>query len=155
MGGYRWEHLGVATKGKFPLWALLVTLLIGVVCAIAIVVAVQAKLGRTPSSDFLREVVGEDQVVLDRRSEGGGSSESDTRTVVIKGEPSAETLLDRIHRTGGWSRLGDGLERDEDGLCVVAYDASEYLAETTLRHGAVHDALRHHEEAVVVRLVYC
>ena len=109
--------------------------------------------GRVPPSDFVTNALGRRNVVFDRTYRLGGSTEDRARVLLIAAPRSPQQVLDTLLAKGGWRRLGDGIERRSDGLCVLAYTANEYQATHTSSDAT--EAADDHPNAVVVTLLYC
>ena len=113
-------------------------------------------IGRTPESGFIREAFGSESVVLDRVYDGTGSSENRTRTVVLRTSQAPHEVLAAIGATGGWRALGDALERQSDGLCVVAFSPTDYLSTPRpQRSEDVRTVTELEPSTVVLSLLYC
>lgn len=111
--------------------------------------------GRTPPSSFLEDTFGSEALVFNQLYEGRGSSEDRTRTVVLVTEGAPQEVLRRIAGRGGWKSLSDSaIDRPSDGLCVVAYSASDY--DTNHRGAeAAQVVARAGEDSVVLSLLFC
>ena len=121
----------------------------------AVYVAFHA-VGRTPDSGFVREAFGSESVVFDRVYDGTGSSDNRTRTVVIRTSRTPHEVLAAIAAIGRWRPLGDALERQSDGLCVVAFSPKEYLSTPRRQRGEDVRAVTELEPStVVLSLLYC
>lgn len=109
--------------------------------------------GRTPSSAVLNNVYG-DAVVFDRTFDGQGSSEDNTRVVVLASEEEPSSVVREFTARAGWRRLGKGAIRTSDGLCIVPYSSAEYLEGS---QQGVEDvrAVTEGRAAVVISLLYC
>ena len=112
--------------------------------------------GRTPESGFVREAFGSEAVVFDKVYDGSGSSENRSRTVVLRTSQAPHEVLSAIAADGGWRPLGDGLERQSDGLCVVAFSPRDYLSTPRPQRSADVRTVTELEPAtVVLSLLYC
>lgn len=109
--------------------------------------------GRTPSSDFVRDVYGA-AVSFDRTYDSEGSSEDKSRVLLIEGEADPTRVLGTLSARGTWRRVGEGISRESDGLCAVAYAVEEYVGPTQEGANEVQAAATG-KNAVVVSLLYC
>lgn len=111
--------------------------------------------GRTPPSGFLSETFGSTAVLFDRSYQGGGSSEDRTRAVVMRTARSPEEVISTLARKRGWRRVGEGVVRDSDGVCVVAYSPADYLSTHDEERVDVGRVVTRHGQSVVLSLLYC
>lgn len=113
-------------------------------------------IGRAPASGFVTDTFGSEAVILDKAYDGTGSSENRSRTVVLRTPQAPDEVLATIAAMGGWRPLGDALERESDGLCVVSFSPKDYLATPRSERGEDVRAVTEREpSAVVLSLLYC
>ena len=113
-------------------------------------------IGRTPASGFVKDAFGSEAVVFDKAYDGTGSSENRSRTVVLRTPQAPHEVLATIAGKGGWRPLGDGLERESDGLCVVSFSPKDYLSTARSQRGEdVRAVTERGPAAVVLSLLYC
>jgi hypothetical protein len=113
-------------------------------------------IGRTPASGFVTDAFPSEAVVFDKAYDGTGSSENRSRTVVLRTPQAPDEVLATIAAKGGWRPLGDALQRESDGLCVVSFSPKDYLSTPRLQRGEDVRAVTEREPAaVVLSLLYC
>lgn len=147
--------MGIVTSRSGRVLLAAASLLLALVVAGVLYAMFRPAFGRTPPSGFVREAFGSDAVLSDKVYEGGGSSEDRTRTVVIRTTQDPDAVRSEFVARGGWRRLGRGLERASDGLCLVAYAPQDFLATHPTRGADIRKLLERERASVVLALLYC
>ena len=133
-----------------------VLLAAGALLVIVVIAAAYNSIGSTPESGFVRDAFGSQAVVFDKAYDGTGSSENRSRTVVLRTPQAPHEVLSIIAASGGWRPLGDALERQSDGLCVVAFAPKDYLSTPRpQRSEDVRTVTEQEPSTVVLSLLYC